>query len=161
MDYNADQNKVPYLLDEFSQLWETPFSPTNITFPCTIERPPGLSMNAGEQRMYMANHNLNTDIKLGSIDILVPSVIELSTVNGLSGFGSLGLASNHCTDTWGRPPNFLLVDYYNVGNGSVFEVAAAANNVTYKGHCCGSASGLTLKLSSLVITAVAAFLLVI
>lgn len=44
------------------------------------------------------------------------------------------------TDDWNRPPNFLLVDYYNEGstNGSVFEVAAQMNNVTYNGHCCGS-----------------------
>lgn len=43
---------------------------------------------------------------------------------------------------WDRPPNFLLVDYYNYGNfnGSVFEVAAEMNNVTYSGTCCGTAS---------------------
>lgn len=42
-------------------------------------------------------------------------------------------------DIWDRPPNFILVDYYNVGNvdGSVFHVAAELNNVTYKGECCG------------------------
>lgn len=38
---------------------------------------------------------------------------------------------------WSRPPNFLLVDYYNVDNGSVFEVAAQHNNVTYTRPCCG------------------------
>lgn len=39
---------------------------------------------------------------------------------------------------WGRYPNFLLVDFYDSGNGSVFEVAARANNVTYPGGCCGN-----------------------
>jgi hypothetical protein len=46
---------------------------------------------------------------------------------------------------WDRPPNFLLVDYYNSGspiNGSVFEVAARANNVTYDRECCGKAASL-------------------
>ena len=40
---------------------------------------------------------------------------------------------------WPRPPNFLLVDYYNDGSypGSVFEVAAQHNNVTYNRPCCG------------------------
>jgi hypothetical protein len=35
----------------------------------------------------------------------------------------------------------LLVDFYNEGptNGSVFEVAAKANNVTYDRECCGMA----------------------
>ena len=45
------------------------------------------------------------------------------------------------TATWGVPPNFLLVDYYNYGDpkpGSVFEVAARWNNVTYNRPCCGS-----------------------
>lgn len=43
---------------------------------------------------------------------------------------------------WDRPPNFLLVDYYNIGsfNGSVFAVAAEANNVTYNRKCCGTSS---------------------
>ena len=43
---------------------------------------------------------------------------------------------------WDRPPNFLLVDYYNEGNfpGSVFEVAAEMNNVTYNWKCCGKSS---------------------
>lgn len=41
------------------------------------------------------------------------------------------------TDLWGRPPNFLLVDFYDAGSGSVFEVAAELNGVTYDLECCG------------------------
>lgn len=46
------------------------------------------------------------------------------------------------TAMWNRPPNFLLVDYYNYGNpnGSVFEVAAQMNNVTWNGKCCGTST---------------------
>lgn len=42
-------------------------------------------------------------------------------------------------EAWPRPPNFLLVDYYNHGSspGSVFQVAAQHNNVTYDRPCCG------------------------
>ena len=45
---------------------------------------------------------------------------------------------------WPRAPNFLLVDYYNNGSypGSVFEVAALHNNVTYSRPCCGMDSTL-------------------
>lgn len=43
---------------------------------------------------------------------------------------------------WGRYPNNLLVDFYEAGNGSVFEVAAKANNVTYLGGCCGKIKSL-------------------
>ena len=178
MDYQANQTSVPYILDEFSQLWETPFSPTNDSFPCTADRPPGIKKADAENRMYMANHNLNTEIDLFGASILVPTTVKLNTTNAVSGFGSLGLAANHCvgtscpfpsfsrsscscpnapqsqsrssqltcplpqqTEAWTVPPNFLLVDYYNRGSspGSVFEVAAQHNNVTYNRKCCGSA----------------------
>jgi hypothetical protein len=48
--------------------------------------------------------------------------------------------TNGIIANWDRPPNFLLVDFYNEGptDGSVFEVAARANNVTYDRQCCGS-----------------------
>lgn len=31
----------------------------------------------------------------------------------------------------------MLVDFYDAGKGSAFEVAAKVNNVTYNGKCCG------------------------
>ena len=54
---------------------------------------------------------------------------------------------NDWIDRWLRPPNFLLVDYYNVGAGSVFEVAAQHNNVKYNRECCGMvpSSAITWK----------------
>lgn len=57
------------------------------------------------------------------------------------------LTTNSITEDWGRAPNFLLVDFYNFGewngsayNGSVFEVAAQMNNVSYHRSCCGTSS---------------------
>ena len=44
IDYNFDTDAVPYLLWEFHNIWETPFSPTNFDFPCTLGRPEGLSV---------------------------------------------------------------------------------------------------------------------
>lgn len=139
MDYNANQTEVPYILDEFSQMWETPFSPTNRSFPCTQQRPPGLSQQDAEGRMYLANHNLNTEISLAGTSLLVPTIVLINETNALNGTGSLGLMANNCAAAWPRPPNFLLVDYYNDGSypGSVFEVAAQHNNVTYNRPCCG------------------------
>jgi len=52
------------------------------------------------------------------------------------------LTSFRADDWEGRPPNFLLVDFYNRGNGSVFEVAAKMNNVTYNRPCCGQVLSL-------------------
>ncbi|KAJ5289493.1 uncharacterized protein N7443_009746 [Penicillium atrosanguineum] len=143
MDYQANQTAIPWLMDEFSQIWETPFSPTNDNFPCTVQRPPGLARQGAETRMYMANHNLNLDLSFGSISLLIPNTALLNQTNGVNGTGSLGKMARNCTAKWNRPPNFLLVDYYNYGspkNGSVFEVAAEMNNVTYNWKCCGTKS---------------------
>ena len=99
MDYNANQTQVPYILDEFSQMWETPFSPTNRSFPCTQQRPPGIDRTQAEQRMYMANHNLNTEISLAGTSLLVPSTPLINETNAVNGTGSLGLMANRCAGT--------------------------------------------------------------
>jgi hypothetical protein len=162
MDYQANQTAIPWLMDEFSQMWETPFSPTDANFPCTEQRPPNLSTQDAKSRMYMANHNLNLELNLGSFSLLIPNSAVLNQTNAVNGNGSLGWMAHNCTrkcpfyhhrrpdldlltlpsGDWDRPPNFLLVDYYNYGNfnGSVFEVAAEMNNVTYNRTCCGQAS---------------------
>jgi hypothetical protein len=146
LDYEADQQEIPWLLDEFGQMFETPFSPTDRDFPCTADRPPEDWPGAlpRENRMYMANHNLNVDISFGGISLLVPNTLILNETNAAAEIhGSLKTNSLNCTSLWNRPPNFLLVDYYNVGdfNGSVFQVAADANGVSYdRTSCCGTQS---------------------
>ncbi|KAF2101078.1 PLC-like phosphodiesterase, partial [Rhizodiscina lignyota] len=142
LDYGANQTAVPYVLDEFSQMWETPFSPTNPAFPCTVDRPPKLSDEDAKARLYMANHNLNVAIDLSGAELLIPNTANLTQTNTAFGPISLGNMSARCRTDWGRPPNFLLVDYYNqpYNNGTVFQVAATMNNVTYNGRCCGTDS---------------------
>jgi hypothetical protein len=137
MDYNANQTAVPWILDEFSQMWETPFDPTDPSFPCTAQRPPSLSTAEAQGRLYLTNHNLNYDISLLGDSLLVPAIPLLNVTNNVTGNGSLGVGAKTCYDQWGYPPRFLNVDYYNVGNGTVFEVAAKYNNVTYTRSCCG------------------------
>ncbi|KAJ9238109.1 hypothetical protein DTO271D3_7962 [Paecilomyces variotii] len=140
LDYQANQTEVPYVIDEFGNMFETPFSPTDRNFPCTVQRPPNLPADQAEDRLYMANHNLNLEVSFAGINLLIPNSALLDETNGVSGYGSLGWMAENCTRDWNRPPNFLLVDYYNYGtpNGSVFEVAADMNNVTWNGKCCGT-----------------------
>ncbi|KAK5171279.1 uncharacterized protein LTR77_004423 [Saxophila tyrrhenica] len=149
MDYKANQTAVPYVLNQFHHIWETPFSPTDQNFPCTQQRPPNLGEKIARNHfMYLANHNLNTAVDLGALigggsgeQILIPNTAEINQTNGMfDKFGQLERMSQNCTEMWGRPPNFLLVDYYNLGKpgpGAVFEVAAKANGVTYNRQCCG------------------------
>ncbi|CAL3967529.1 unnamed protein product [Diplocarpon coronariae] len=137
LDYEANQTAVPYILDQFSQMWETPFDPVDRSFPCTVQRPPDLAEADAKNRLYLFNHNLNYDINLLGNSILVPQIPLLNVTNAANGTGSLGTNTQGCVDMWGSAPKFLNVDYYNVGNGSVFEVAAHYNNVTYTRECCG------------------------
>ena len=103
MDYNANQTAVPYILDEFSQIWETPFSPTDSSFPCTIQRPPGLSNEDAGTRMYMANHNLNTEITALGTSLLVPTTTLINETNAVNGTGSLGSMAEECAGNFPRP----------------------------------------------------------
>lgn len=144
LDYMANQTTYPWWIDEFSNMWETPFDPTDQAFPCTIQRPDGLTVQQGSQLLYIANHNLNADVSLLGTDLLVPDVSSLNTTNNVTGYGSLGLAAENCRAAYGKPPTVLNVDYYNIGgaadSGAVFQVAAEMNNVTYRGGCCGKAA---------------------
>lgn len=107
MDYQANQTSVPYILDEFSQMWETPFSPTDPAFPCTQQRPPGLSVQDAKDRLYLANHNLNTAVDLLGADILVPNTATINQTNSVSGNVSLGLMANTCTSEYFTSPQWL------------------------------------------------------
>ncbi|KAI0134543.1 tat pathway signal sequence [Xylariales sp. AK1849] len=142
MDYMANQTEYPWLLDEFSQMWETEFDPQNQSFPCDVQRPPDLAANDAKNRLYLHNHNLNLELSVLGTSMLVPARTELNVTNNVTGFGSVGLGAENCRNDWGRAPNFLNVDYYNIGGyaGSVFEAAANMNNVTYSRKCCGSST---------------------
>jgi hypothetical protein len=95
---------------------------------------------------------------LNSINILIPNTAELTNTNAnTTQTGASIEAIDQCTAEWGRPPNYLLVDYYNIGNfnGSTLAAAAKANNVTYDvNSCCGhtslsAASSLKIPLMTL------------
>ncbi|KAI1434322.1 PLC-like phosphodiesterase [Xylaria sp. CBS 124048] len=149
IDYMANQTAFPWLMDQFTHMWETPFDPTNNSFPSTIERPPGLSVDDAKTRLSLMNHNLNIQLSVLGTELLIPARSELNITNNATGAGSLGNSANNFLEKWGRPPTFLNVDYYNYGGypGSVFEVAAQMNNVTYRRPCCGPRvknSGLTV-----------------
>ena len=96
MDYNANQTEVPYILDQFSQMWEMPFSPTDRNFPCTQQRPPGLSREGAEGRMYMMNHDLNTEVAFAGIELLKPTTALIKETTAMEDYRSLGLQTNSC-----------------------------------------------------------------
>ncbi|CAK7240026.1 MAG: hypothetical protein STHCBS139747_001461 [Sporothrix thermara] len=156
LDYKARQSEYPWLLDEFSYFWETPFDPTvdsvpvNETLPCTVQRPPGLSVDMAQKTPFLMNHNVNLAVPLLGDTVVVPATALLNQSNAATGINSLGAAADVCIETWGRPPLVLNVDYYDRGSppGSVFEVAARLNGVTYNNTCCGKTLTATSESSA-------------
>src|SRR5271154_2730469 len=99
LDYEANQTAIPWLLDEFGQMWETTFSPTTASFPCTAQRPPADWSGALPRSniMYMANHNLNVEISIGSISLLTPAYGQLSGTNAdTDTYGALEATRLNC-----------------------------------------------------------------
>jgi len=127
MDNGANFSTVPYIIDEFTNVWETPFDVTNQTFPCVVNRTNGDPTT----QLYLINHFLDELVSTPVGTTLAPAKDLLNETNAVTGFGSLGADAANCASTFGRNPTFLLVDFYEYGGGSVFEVAAQLNGVTY------------------------------
>ncbi|RYP83375.1 hypothetical protein DL770_005395 [Monosporascus sp. CRB-9-2] len=79
MDYGADTNNVPYILDQFHYYFETPFSPTKDNFyQCDIDRP---------------------------ADILVPAMDDARDTNSVA---SITRQTDICESNHGRVPNVVM-----------------------------------------------------
>lgn len=107
LDYDADTSKVPYILPEFNYFFETAYDVTSFG-SCALDRPSGSS---GEGLMMIVNHFLDVDI----LGIYIPDVAKDSSTNAATGSGSIGEQADLCISTWGRSPNLILVDNFNVG----------------------------------------------
>ncbi|VBB86652.1 Putative protein of unknown function [Podospora comata] len=110
----------PYLLAEFSYIFETPFNNTSpSSFTCTLDRP--LSAGAASAALSsgllpLLNHFLYVDLSSG---IQIPNVDSIDSTNSpdLVTTGSLGRHAELCSgqDQWGTKPVFVLVDFFNRG----------------------------------------------
>ncbi|KAF4556470.1 Hypothetical protein D9617_1g083480 [Elsinoe fawcettii] len=122
LDNKADLNAAPFILDEFTYFFETPFA---ITDPkdfeqCKISRPSGTN---GKDRMMLMNHFLGVDL----FGIRVPDRLAAPKTNAAEGPGSLGAQAVLCSEIHGRWPNAALVDWFD--QGDVFTVQNRMNGV--------------------------------
>ena len=123
LDYGA-ADTVPYILPEFLYFWETPFDMTDPTFPeCVIDRPGGVVDDPAlaSERMYIVNHYLDTEM----LGMDVPDRRDARKTNAATGRESIGAQVGLCQQEHGRPPNGILVDYFD--KGDVFKVQDALN----------------------------------
>jgi hypothetical protein len=101
LDAGADSadGTVDYILPEFQmvrppcipshghsplhpQICETPFSPTDLTFPCSTHRTSGPLPTSSH--MYLINHTLNVDIIPIGAGAIIRNPLEASTMNGIT-----------------------------------------------------------------------------
>ena len=109
LDAGADPS-VPYILDEFSYFFETPYDTLDPAFPeCTIDRPAGAKADG---RMYIVNHFL--DVEWDGID--TPDRGALDQTNAAEGVGSIGAQADLCSGLYGRAPVGVLVDFFDQGD---------------------------------------------
>lgn len=66
--------------------------------------------------MYIVNHFLDVDL----LGILIPDTGADATTNAATGNGSIGAQADLCYSIYGRMPNFILVDDFNVGEFCYF-----------------------------------------
>lgn len=126
----SDNSGAPYLLDEFTYVFENSFENSQFSdFSCAPNRPDGLSsgsqaVNSG--MMSLMNHFLYQDQAFG---IQSPDVGNITTTNAPGNqTGNLGLALGQCARAYGQQPNFALVDFFNVG--PAIEAVDSANGVS-------------------------------
>ena len=121
IDAGADYTIAPFILDEFSHYFETPYDVTDPSFAeCDIDRPSNV---AADGRMYIVNHFLDKD--LGSFQI--PDRDAANHTNAATGNGSIGAQNDICIGLYGRQPNGVLVDWFD--KGDVFAAQKTMNGL--------------------------------
>ncbi|KIM43916.1 hypothetical protein M413DRAFT_68325 [Hebeloma cylindrosporum] len=123
LDSSTDTGLVNFILPEFQMIWETPFTVTNSSFPCKVDRIHGPL--ATEDHTYMINHSLNVNIIPIGSGVIIPDRYNAATTNGIPSImahvnGCLPFGAN-------RNPQFLLLDFVNIGEG--FKAADILNGL--------------------------------
>ncbi|KAJ7744741.1 PLC-like phosphodiesterase [Mycena maculata] len=114
LDAGADgADQVDFILPEFQMIWETPFSVTDPTFPCSVDRINGPLST--EDHMYMINQSLNKNIIPVGAGVIVSDPLDAATTNGVD---SILVNANGCAPLGAnRNPSFVLMDFVNLGDG--------------------------------------------
>ncbi|KAH0582278.1 hypothetical protein H2248_011916 [Termitomyces sp. 'cryptogamus'] len=109
----SDGGIVDFILPEFDMVFEDPFDPTDPTFPCQVDRISGPLSPADHENLI--NHNLNINILPIGDGVLISDRDDAPVTNSID---SIIAHANGCAGfVNGRAPNFVLLDYVNVGEG--------------------------------------------
>ena len=146
---------APYLLDEFTFVFENPYNVTSASnFSCAADRPPTLqgqtSTAVSSGRLPLVNHFLDQQV-LGNIE--TPNTSYVATTNGVTGIGNLQQAMSDCSGAYGRAPAFVLVDFFDEGSAisvvnSINGVAASTTGQTKPSTTSGLSSSGASRMTS-------------
>ncbi|KAI8365841.1 hypothetical protein EDC96DRAFT_443237 [Choanephora cucurbitarum] len=122
VDVEADVGQVPWLMDQFSHVFETPYENTE-TFNCNIDR---ISQDLDPTHMmYVLNHFLYGTFEVATIKIHMPLKDKAEVANGRA---SLDEHVLNCSNVFQKKPNFVEVDFYSIGQS--LSVVAELNGVS-------------------------------
>ncbi|CEP13571.1 hypothetical protein [Parasitella parasitica] len=112
VDAEADITQVPWLIDQFSHIFETPYENLDVdSFDCNVDRiAQEMSPNG---MMYVMNHFIYGVIEVGPLKIEVPFKEKATTVNAKD---SLIKHASICSLTFQKRPSFIEVDFYTIGD---------------------------------------------
>lgn len=120
VDYGAgSQAAPPYLLNEFTYFWETPYDTTDPAAfgRCEIDRPFGLAAFQPEvvaRRMFILNHFLDSEV----LGMALPDRRDAATTNDVAGSSGIAAQARLCAERHGGVlPKAVLVDYFDEGGG--------------------------------------------
>ncbi|KAK3368090.1 PLC-like phosphodiesterase [Podospora didyma] len=125
----------PYLLDEFTHVFETPYDVKSLdNFTCNLDRPAAKYSSVADAieagMMPLMNHFAYTEI---TSDIEIPNAGDVDTTNSPSNTttGALGAHAQRCESEWtGAKPVFILVDFFD--RGPAIDAADALNGIQGK-----------------------------
>lgn len=131
---SADEANVPWMLDEFSYMFETPFENFDpAKFTCSGHRPAAVSgpdkmKEAASTRIGFQNRFLyDKKLEQLGLEIYTPDPKRQPKINSgdQTVAGNLRDGIEKCATEWGRRGGYLLVDFFNEGNP--ISVVDAAN----------------------------------
>lgn len=134
---------APYLLDEFTFVFENPFEVLSLSgFSCVPDRPSAVKGSASTAvqsgRLPLMNHFLDTKQAFG---VEIPDTGNITTTNNQTGpVGNLGDAATECRTLYGRAPTFILVDFFD--QGPAISTVDSLNGITAVGRTTAPATPL-------------------
>ncbi|KAI8993454.1 PLC-like phosphodiesterase [Pilobolus umbonatus] len=124
IDSQANENEIPWLMEQFSYVFETPYENVDINaFNCNIDR-----INPdknSDELMYVMNHFVYGMIEIGTFKVEIPLKGKAKQTNT---YESLSSHIIQCTNTLKKKPSFIEVDFYHMGD--VLAMIADLNAVT-------------------------------